>query len=86
MKAKKKLETRNILIDEKNFKNLVIYFTRYFHSQSIIILSLYYHELMGNVKEQEWKKMIVVHYVLDKVLGKIKEKTWWDLNIKWQRW
>ena len=25
----KKIETNNILIDEKNYKNLVIYFTRY---------------------------------------------------------
>ena len=25
----KKIETKNILIDEKNYKNFVIYFTRY---------------------------------------------------------
>ena len=27
-----KIETENILIDEKNFKDLVIYFTRYINS------------------------------------------------------
>ena len=28
----KKLETKNILIDKKNYKYMVIYFTRYVHS------------------------------------------------------
>ena len=28
----KKLETKNILIDEKNYKDLTIYFTKYVHS------------------------------------------------------
>ena len=31
----KKSETKNILIDEKNYANLVIYFTLYVHSTSI---------------------------------------------------
>ena len=47
----KKLETKNILIDEKNYRHLVIYFTVYFHSKSMKMLSLYYHELTGKVKE-----------------------------------
>ena len=51
----KKLETTNILIDEKNYKDLTIYFTRYANSKSIEMLSLHYHELMGNIKEDEGK-------------------------------
>ena len=47
----KKLETKNILIDEKNYSDLVIYFTVYVHSKSMKMLSLYYHELTGKVKE-----------------------------------
>ena len=50
VKAKKR-ETKSILIDEKNYTNLVIYFTIYVHSKSIKMLSLYYHELTGKVKE-----------------------------------
>ena len=34
----KKLETKNILINGKNYKDLTIYFTRYVHSKSIKIL------------------------------------------------
>ena len=30
----KKLETKNILPDKENFKQLTIYFTRYIHSKS----------------------------------------------------
>ena len=46
IKAKKKIETKNILIDEKNYKHLVIYFTSYVDKKSMKMLSLYYHELM----------------------------------------
>ena len=42
----------------KNYKDLVIYFTRYVHGKSIKMLSLYYHELMGKVKEYERKKIL----------------------------
>ena len=37
----KKLETENISIDEKNYKDMVIYFTRYVHTESIKMLSLH---------------------------------------------
>ena len=40
----KKIETKNVLISEKNCNDLVIYFTRYVHSMSIKMLSLHYHE------------------------------------------
>ena len=68
-------ETKNILIDEKNYMDLTIYFTRYVHSRSIQMLSLHYHELMGKVKKTEKKYLIVNDYMLDKVLDKIKETT-----------
>ena len=41
----KTLETRNILVVEKNYNDLTIYFTVYVHSMSIKMLSLYYDEL-----------------------------------------
>ena len=44
----KKLETKNILIDEKNYTNLTIYFARYDHKILKRTLSLYCHESMGN--------------------------------------
>ena len=53
----KKIETKNILIDEKNYKDLMTYFTRYIHSNSIKMLSLHYHELMGKIEEHEGKNM-----------------------------
>ena len=31
----KKLETKNIIIDEKNYKDLTTYFARYVHKRSI---------------------------------------------------
>ena len=34
---------------------MVIHFTRYVDSKSIKMLSLHYHELMGNIKEHEGK-------------------------------
>ena len=52
-KKKKKIETKNILIDEKNVKDLGTCFTRYVHSKSIKMLSLHYPELMRKTKEHE---------------------------------
>ena len=49
----KTLETKTILISEKNFKNLVICFIRYVDKKLIKILSLYYHELIGIIEEHE---------------------------------
>ena len=51
----KKLKTKNILMDEKNYENLVIYFTRYVGSKSVKMLSLHYHELMRKIEELEEK-------------------------------
>ena len=44
------LETKNILIDKKNYKDLTIYFTIYIHSKFI-----HYQELMGKIEEHEGK-------------------------------
>ena len=52
----------------KNYKNLVIYFTRYVHTKAIKMLRLYYHKLMGKIKEDERKKYSVID---DYVLGKV---------------
>ena len=49
----KKIETENNLMDEKNYKDLVIYFTRYIHSKSLKTLSMYYHGLMTKTEEHE---------------------------------
>ena len=69
----KKLETKNILIDKKHYKDLTIYFTRYVHSKSMKMLSLHY-ELMEKTEEHERKKLLMLNdYVLDRVLDKIKE-------------
>ena len=55
----KKLGTKNIKIDEKMYKNLVIYFTRYVHSKSIKIFTLYSHELIGKSERHEGKLLKV---------------------------
>ena len=61
-------------MDEKNYKYLVIYFTRSVHNKSIKVLSLYYHDLIGKIEEHEEKKdLVVVDYMLNKVLDKIKK-------------
>ena len=48
-----KLEAKNILIDEKNYEDLTIYFARYDHGKSIRMLSLYYHELIGKTMKEK---------------------------------
>ena len=48
-----KLETKNVLIDEKNYKDLAIYFNRYDRSKLIKILSLYFHELIGKIEKMK---------------------------------
>ena len=52
----KKLETKYILLEEKSYKDLVFYFTRYIQRKSIKMMSLYYQELMGKIKKHERKK------------------------------
>ena len=46
----KKTETRNILIDKKRYKDLVIYFTRYQPDKSIRMINLYYDKLIGKIE------------------------------------
>ena len=52
-----KLETKNILMDEKNYENLVLYLTNYVSSKSKKILSLYYHRVMEKIKLHEEKTL-----------------------------
>ena len=53
----KKLETKNILFNEKNYKDLIIYFTRYDLGKSIRMLCQYYHELVGKIEEHNEKNI-----------------------------
>ena len=53
----RKLETTSIFIDEKRYKDLVIYFTRYKRGKIITMLNLHYHELMGKNNEHEGKNI-----------------------------
>ena len=67
-----KLETKNIVINEKA--------TGYDRGKTITILSLYYHELMGKIKNIKEKKYLMVDdYELNKALDRIKEIT--DIEI-----
>ena len=50
----KKLETRNIFINQKSYKDLVIYFARYHRDKSVTVLNLYYDELIGKIEEKEY--------------------------------
>ena len=47
----KRLETRNIFIDKKNYKSFLVYSTRYHPDKSIKMLNLYYDELIGRIEE-----------------------------------
>ena len=51
----KNIETRNILIKEKNYKNLITFFTRYDHGKLIGMLRLYYHELFRKIEDHAEK-------------------------------
>ena len=59
----KKLETKNALISEKNYKGLMIYLTRYVLSKSAKMLSLHNHKLIEKIEEHEreniWWLMII---------------------------
>ena len=67
----KRLKTKNISIDQKNYKHLTIYFTRYVKSKSIKMLNLHYYELLGKIEEYEGKKTLIIDdYLLDKSLDK----------------
>ena len=71
---RKNLETKNIVIYEKSYKDSVINSTRYGHGKTITMLNLYYHKVMGKIKEYEGKEYLIVgNYVLDKVLGRFKK-------------
>ena len=49
-------------MDEKNYKDLAIYFSVYDRGKSVRMLSLYYHELMGNIEGHKGNKHLMVDY------------------------
>ena len=51
----KKFEIRNIFIDKKSYRDLVIYFTRYYSDKSVTMLNPYYDELRGKIEDYERK-------------------------------
>ena len=51
---------------------MTIVFARYDHKTSKRMLSLYYHELMGKSEEYWGRKYLMVDYIVDEVLDKIK--------------
>ena len=53
----KKLKTKNILINKKNYKDLDIYFARYYHGKSIKMLNLFYHDLVGKIEKRNGKEV-----------------------------
>ena len=61
------IESKNVLINKKSYRNLVIYFTRYHSEKSVTILNLYYDELIGKIEQYEGKKYLMVDdYTQDK--------------------
>ena len=54
----KKIETKNIFIDKKSYKDLVIYFTRYHFHKSITMLNVYCDELIGKIVDFQGKKIL----------------------------
>ena len=70
----KKLEPKTILIDERKYKNFVIYYTTYTHCKSMKIITLHYNELIRKIEDHEGKKYLMFgDLILGKVLEKIKE-------------
>ena len=64
-------------MDEKNFKDLVIYFTRYVNCRLIKIMSLQFQELMVKIEEHKGKKCLMIYdYMVDKALQKVKKNTY----------
>ena len=68
---KKKLDSINILIDEKKQKDLVMYYTRYGDNKSI--LRLHCHKFKGKIQKHEETNISDFHYyMLDIILDKNK--------------
>ena len=60
----KKWEFKNILINEKNHKDLVIHFTRYVRNKSIKTLRMQFGESIGKIEEHGGKNvwwLIITH-------------------------
>ena len=55
----KKIKTKSILVDLKNYKDLVIYFTTSIHRIPMKMSSLHFHELIGKIEQHEEKEYFV---------------------------
>ena len=70
-----KVGTNNIFIDDKNFKDLVVHFTRYVNRKPIKMLSLLFYKLIRKIEESEGKKYLMVDdYMVRGVFYKIKKR------------
>ena len=82
----KKLETKDILINDTKYEDLVIYFTTYVHRKSIKTVSLYYYELMGKVKDKVLDKIIEIISIEkfddNKILIDVDDKLPDDITFK----
>lgn len=52
------LKTKNIITDEKNYKDWVIYFVRYVLKKSIEMMTMYYRELVEKIEEYDEKSIL----------------------------
>ena len=55
----KKIKTKSILVDEKNYKDLVIYFTTSIHRMPMKMSNIHFHELIGKIEQHEEKEYFV---------------------------
>ena len=70
-----KIETKNILIDEKHYEDLVIFSTKFDCDKLMTRLSLYYQELKERLNNMKEKKYLMVDdYVPCKVLKIFKKE------------
>ena len=69
----KNLDTKFILIDQKNYKSLMIYVTIYVDKKWIKLLSLNFHELVGKIEEHKGKKYLMADgYMLNEAWTRLK--------------
>ena len=52
----------------------MIYFTRYVNSQSVKMLSLHYHELLGKIEKHEGKKYLIFVFIY--------QEEYWTIGIE----
>ena len=63
------LKTKNIVIHEKSYKDLLTYFVWYIVKKAIETTSLYYWELIGNIEEYDRIKYLIVNDSVEWSIG-----------------